>query len=682
MLMKRTLFFLSLLASVTAAAQNEESSLALDEITIQGSRVITKVDGQTIYPSAAQKNASSNGYHLLQRLSLPNLRVDNVAHTITALDARGLVQLRINGILASKQEMLALKPEAIRKIDFIDNPGVRYGDDVAYVINIITRREDNGYTLLLDATPTLTSSNGSGMAFGKYIHKKSALSVSYDYNGCRLKGNGMNEVADYTLNNDDIYTIERNSVSSLYQQQEHDIKLTYNLADSTAQVFQVSLSESHGVTPKNISVREIHENASSSLATKKQTGKHNSPVLDLYFFRQLTPKQSVTANAVGTYQQTDYSYYYDEVKPYQYCVNGQTASALSEINYEYRLKPFTLSAGINHYYKYVRNRYEGDSDTLSVMRQNNLYAFCNIKGVYKAFHYAVGLGASRLHYTQNDHTYNLWAYRPKATFSYRIMRGLQISYNFGMKPRGSRIAMTSDAVIQTNSMEYTIGNPNLKPSRDTNHELRITYNNIRWSAYVNGLFRHCHKPNMAFYERTDDNKFLYTQINQKAINLLQLSAYASYWIVPEKLQASAYGGMQRCFNYGFSYTHLYTSWFYVTQLTAYLGRFTLQAYLDNGNRFLEGESKGYSGSYAGLQASFRHKDWQFALTWSNPFTNNYKAAESELINNQIYKHSVNINRDSGNSVTINISWRLTRGKKHNSPEKKIHLQDKNDGILK
>ena len=65
MLMKRTLFFLSLLASVTAAAQNEESSLTLDEITIQGSRVITKVDGQTIYPSAAQKNASSNGYHLL-----------------------------------------------------------------------------------------------------------------------------------------------------------------------------------------------------------------------------------------------------------------------------------------------------------------------------------------------------------------------------------------------------------------------------------------------------------------------------------------------------------------------------------------------------------------------------------------------------------------------------------------
>ena len=48
MLMKRTLFFLSLLASVTAAAQNEESSLALDEITIQGSRVITKVDGETL----------------------------------------------------------------------------------------------------------------------------------------------------------------------------------------------------------------------------------------------------------------------------------------------------------------------------------------------------------------------------------------------------------------------------------------------------------------------------------------------------------------------------------------------------------------------------------------------------------------------------------------------------------
>ena len=388
------------------------------------------------------------------------------------------------------------------------------------------------------------------------------------------------------------------------------------------------------------------------------------------------------ANTVGTYIHTDYNYYYDEGAPYQYSVNGKTASALSEIIYEGNLRPFLLSAGINHQYKYVRNDYAGNAAALSVMKQNNLYAFGNFQGSYKAFHYSAGLGVSHLHYTQNDHTYTQWAFRPKATISYSIMRGMQIKYNVEMSPRASRIAMTSDATIRTNSMEYTIGNPDLKPTRDIDQNLSLSYDTNRWNAYINGFFRHCHQPNMAYYERTDDNKFLYTQINQKAINLLQLSAYASYWIVPEKLQASAYGGMQRCFNYGFNYTHLYTSLFYVANLSAYLGQFSLRAYVDNGNRFLEGETKGYSGSYAALQASFRYKDWQFALTWGNPFSNNYKSSESELLNTNIHKLSSNFDRDNGNRLSLHISWRLSRGKNHQSPEKKIHLQDKNDGILK
>ena len=51
-------------------------------------------------------------------------------------------------------------------------------------------------------------------------------------------------------------------------------------------------------------------------------------VLDLYFFRQLTSHQSITANAVGTYISTQSSSYYDEGSPYQYDVKGKTASRL------------------------------------------------------------------------------------------------------------------------------------------------------------------------------------------------------------------------------------------------------------------------------------------------------------------------------------------------------------------
>ena len=681
--MKQSLFLLILLciSSFSAFAQNEDKTVTLDEVIVKAPNVISKADGQIIFPTAAQKNASNNGYGLLLKLSLPNLRIDDVAHSITAIDGRGSVQLRINGIIVGKEEMLALNPKLISKIDFIDNPGVRYGENVAYVINIITKRNDSGYTLGADITPTLTSLQGDGTIYGKWNHKKSEFTVSYNYSGYKLNGTRVTELAEYTLNNGSIHTIERDDVETLRKAHSHDVKLTYNLADSTAFVFQASLSESLNKTPGNYSIKDIIDGTKRYNSTNRESGKSNSPVLDLYFFRQLTPRQSITANAVGTYIATKSSNYYDEGAPYQYDVSGKTVSALSEIIYENRLKPFTLSAGVNYRYKYTKNDYTGDAFALTELKQNNVYAFSEIKGSLKNLRYSLGLGASYIHYNQNAHNYDFWTSRPKATLAYNIMNGMQLSYTFEMKDRASRIAMVSDATIQTNSMEYTVGNPDLKPSRDIEHALHLSYNNDRWSAFAEGFYRHCNKPNMAHYERTADNKFIYTQINQKAINVLNVMAYASYWIIPEKLQAYANGGMMRCFNYGFEYTHCYTSWFYSAGVTAYLGKFTLLAYANNGFRFLEGETKGYNGANTILQCSYKYKDWQFSLSWSNPFINNYKSAESEILNRNLYKHFVHNNRDFGNSVSLNISWRLSRGRKHQSADKTINLRDTDNGII-
>lgn len=675
------LFVLINLFSFSAFAQNEEKTVTLDEVVVKGAKVISKADGQMLYPTVAQKSASNNGYSLLQKLSLPNLRIDGVTHSITAIDGRGSVQLRINGIIVDKGEMLALDPKLISKIDFIDNPGVRYGEGVAYVINIITKHEDSGYTIGVDVTPTLTSWQGDGTVYGKWNHKKSEFTVSYNYSGYKLNGMRATEWAEYTLNDGGIHTIEREDVETLRKAHSHDMKLTYNLADSTAFVFQASLSESLNKTPGNYSIKDIIDGAKRYSSISRESAHSNSPVLDLYFFSQLTPRQSITANAVGTYIATKSSNYYDEGAPYQYDVNGKTVSALSEIVYENQLKPFTISAGVNYRYKYTKNDYTGDAFALTELNQNSVYAFSEIKGSLKDLRYSFGLGASYIHYNQNEHHYDFWTFRPKATLAYNIMNGMQLSYTFEMKDRASRIAMISDATIQTNSIEYTVGNPNLKPARDTEHTLRLSYNDDRWSTFAEGFYRHCDKPNMALYERTADDKFIYTQINQKAINVLNAMAYASYWISPNKLQINAYGGMMRCFNYGFDYTHCYTSWFYSAGITAYLGKFTLLAYADNGYRFLEGETKGYSGAYTTLQCSYSYKDWQFSLTWSNPFINNYKVSESEILNRNLYKHLVLNDRDSGNSLSLNISWRLSRGRKHHSADKTINLRDTDNGII-
>lgn len=681
--MKRLITF-SLLLSTAAItfAQNVDKSITLDEVTVRASKVVNKPDGMVIYPTDSQRQASTNGYSFLEKLTLPNLRVDNINHTISAIDNRGGVQLRINGIIVDKPEMTALDPKDILRVDFIDKPGVRYGESLAYVINIITRRNDSGYSIGTDITSAITTIQGDGMVYGKWNKGKSEWSVSYDINGGKSKGSNILQNANYTLTDGSIYTIERNDVETLRKYISHNAKLTYNWADSTATVFQTSLSGALNKTPDNYSIKEIIDGNHSYKATSRDGSKDLSPVLDIYFFRQLTPKQSVTANAVGTFISTKTNSFYDEGTPYIYNVDGKSASLLSEMIYENRLKPFTLSAGLNYRYKHTRNDYTGDASARTRMNDNKLYAFGEIKGSIKQFQYSLGTGVSYIHYTQNEHTYNFWTYRPKLTLTYNPSNELQMSYTFQMQERTSRIAMTSDAAIRANSMEWTVGNPDLKPSRDMEHRLLVSYNTNRLQSFIEGYYKQCRRPNMAHYERTDDNRFIYTQINQKEIDVLDITAYAGYWLLPEKLQVAANGGMYRCFNFGYDYTHCYTSWFYVGSITAYLGKFNLRGYIDNGTRFLEGESKSYNGAYSALQASYNLKNWQFSLTWANPLCSNYKSFENELLNRNLYKHSIGYYKDSGNCISLNIVWRLNRGRNHQSAEKRINLKDTDNGIMK
>ena len=681
--MKRLITLSFILSSTFCAyAQDVEKTIMLDEVTVKAAKVVNKADGMIIYPTDAQKQSSNNGYSILEKLTLANLRIDNISHSITAIDNRGEVQIRINGIVVGKPEMLALNPKDISKIDFVNNPGVRYGDGIAYVIDIVTRRKGSGYTIGTDFTSAFTTLQGDGMVYGKWNKGKSELSLSYDVSGYKTKGEKSNQLAEYTLKDGSVYTIERNDVESLRKSISHDVKLTYNWADSTATVFQTSLSGDFNNAPDNYNIKDIVDGIRQYRATSRAKDKSYSPVLDIYFFRQLSPRQSLTANAVGTYISTQTSSYYDEGTPYKYNVDGKTVSLLTEVIYENRLKPFTLSTGLNYSYKHIKNDYSGDASSLTKTNNNRLYAFAEIKGMLQPFSYTLGIGASLIHYTQNGHRYDFWTFHPKASLTYQINNSLQLSYTYQMQNKVSRIAMTSDAMVRINSMEWTVGNPDLKPSHDIEHRLHVSYNNSRLQTFVEGYYKQCLKPNMAHYERTDGNQFIYTQINQKEIDVLDVYAYASYWLLPEKLQIAANGGLYRCFNFGYDYTHCYTSWFYASSITAYLGHFTLQGYVDNGNRFLEGESKGYNGAYSVLKAAYTWRDWQFSLSWANPFSNNYKSYENELLNSNLYKHTVGYSKANGNLISLNISWRLSRGSKHKSAEKRINLRDTDNGIIK
>ena len=183
--MRRQVLFVGLICVAFLVNAQEEKTIDLDEVTIQASSIIRKKDRQLIFPSKDQVRRSMDGLDLTRRMSLPRLWVDPNTKSISM--ANGNVQLRINGVLASSLEVAALSPEDIKRVEYHDNPGLRYGEGVDIVLDYITIKRTSGGNLGVDLSHQLNTFWMADYIYGKYNRGRSEFSLSSFANGHRYK---------------------------------------------------------------------------------------------------------------------------------------------------------------------------------------------------------------------------------------------------------------------------------------------------------------------------------------------------------------------------------------------------------------------------------------------------------------------------------------------------------------
>ena len=675
-----------LMTIITIQAQNETLEVAndsvgrnikegetLQEVTVKGSKVVQRVDGQTIYPTRQQLESSTNGYSLLSKLTLPHLRIDPVMHTITALSNLGNVQVRINGIMASKEDLLALDMKAVQHIDYIDNPGVRYGEGIAYVVNIIVKKPVSGYDIGADLTNTLTAVNGDETFYGKFNYGKSEFGVNYSLGYQNFKGTGYEEQATYELESGEKRSILRQQLDGQNKSLNHNIQLTYSLSDSNY-VFQSKLSASRDIQPHRLwSKFDSFEDRSSS--------RTSSPALDLYFHRDFKRHQSLTANAVATYIKTDSHAEHNEGGNYAYNVTGKTYSLWTEAVYENRLKPFTLSLGAQYGQKYINNVYSGDANADNAMRSSTLYFFGQLKGRLGKLGYMGGLGVSTRYYRQAEWNDRFLLFRPKMTLAYPLARNLKAKYDFEISQHVSQIALVSDVSIKQNAMETLVGNPEITPNRVTSHDLRLTYSTPRIMSELQGYWRLNANCNMEKYTRKDGH-FFQTQTNAgNECSFFFIQSYNRWEAIPEHLSITLYGGIYRFYNFTDNYRHTYTAFNGGASVETYLGRWMLTAYADNGWNFMEGEHRGHQAPAWYLTASYQLKNITFSLYAQHPFCARPLTNKTEVLSHYIHKDITQHSRDFGNMLTLNITWHLSSGRKYRDIQRTMNHRDTETGIL-
>ena len=676
--MKRLLFCLLAVCALTSAAQDTEKTVTLDEVTVKGARTIQKVDGQWIYPAKQQIENSANAYSLLAKLTLPHIRVDEAMNSITALTNLGTVQVRINDIIASREDLQTLDMQGIDHIEFVDNPGVRYGEGIAYIINIKVKKPVSGYVFGTQLTNSLTTVNGNESLFGKINHGRSEFALSYDFDYHNFKGAEYDEQASYELESGDIASIHRYSLNKQSKNISHNAQLTYSLSDSNY-VFQAKFLGSSDIQPQRSNAKMMinvisYDELSSSCST--------SPSLDLYYHQDFRRHQSLTANVVGTYIKTTGDTENNEGSAYRYDINGRTYSLWSEAVYENQLKPFTISVGAQYGQRYSHNRYQGDVDATNDMHTSNLYLFSQLRGHLGKFSFMGGLGTSRRYYRQGDATQDYWFFRPKFTVSYPLTNRLKMKYDFEISQHTSQIALVSNVSIKQNAMETILGNPDIHPNRVISHQLKLSYSTSRFTSELQGYYRlnpHC---NMEKYIRQDGH-FYQTQTNaDNECNFFYINTYNQWDIISEKLTATVYGGIYRFFNFGEDYTHTYTSFNGGCSLQAYLGRWTLGAYADNGWNFMEGEHRGHQAPAWYITCNYRLNDaFSISLYAQHPLSQHPLTNKTEVVSRYVQKEISQHSRDYGNMFTLKLSYRFDHGRKYRDIQRSMNHSDKETGIL-
>lgn len=473
-------------SAITAPADSTAlDSISLGEVTVTAAPVIRKADRDVYVPNAQLKDKSSDGLNLLQNLQIPSIFIDNVMETVTA--GGNDVQFRINGREATLRDVKALEPSSIVRVEYMDDPGLRY-KGATDVVNFIVRNPTLGGSLMLSAMTTL---NRESLSNG-FISTK--LNNGRSQWGIEAFGNNL---ANFAMSNHGskqyifpTQTIERKETSSgrmghtwIYG----NLYYNYLVPDKT----NIYIQAQSGFNPRNknymegITEQTVSSRAASALETTDQSSHRATyPSLNFYFDQKLSHKQTLVFSLTTGWRREKAQSYHSEYDPLSSVTHESELFAnrtrvnnfdiTGELNYIKEWNQTQLTAGINYYQAWCRTHYYEPVIQLLKQRVQNAYYFAEVTQKIKAFTLSAGIGAENIHQVSGaDTRENDFVWRPRFSASWRVNDYHRLRLTFNANSYNPSLGQLSDIWTMSDPYRGSIGNPNLKSNM--NYDTRLSY---------------------------------------------------------------------------------------------------------------------------------------------------------------------------------------------------------------
>lgn len=609
----------------------------LDEVTVNAQQVLNRNGMSIVYPSSADVKASTTSLDLFQKLPLMGLDVNPITKTLSAKG--GVPYILIDGVPSSMEDVRALQPKDILRVNFTRTPPIQYvSQGYTALLEITLKKRQDGGSVYASGEGIVTY-NGhiDGNMGAEYHQGKSQFRLNYDG-----KYNRNTDVEDYS-NRDYIGAPDKISMETLdtrkfwYFMNTLSARYNYRHSDKTifSTTFRTNINDSErkasGVVKQHIGP-DVQEYAEANDGSTKMRAYS----LDLFLKQTLSPTSLIEAQVIGTYtddRNDAYRKYFmtgEGLNPTVYDNSGSSnrKSLISELRwmkYINQTAAFTvnykntLSHAINKYASYTYD------PTLNECLNNVSATWQHqINRVY--YMLSSGINYNRMsvdnksagrytnHYLSNNSTASIeWYMSPRWV--------LEGSCNFSSS-LPSLTAIT-DYEYQINPFVWVNGNRELKPAHNLSGQLRLTNQGQHYViAFSQGVSRDWNSQIGQYMYEADKNRFLLQTINmRKAISeqsALELSLRELYGFGFKGSLVARYGYYQGTnftadkFSLGGS---LYAWW--------NRGPFTASYYRNFPGKTIFGSNITTDQPFDKLSMSYQcGKHWTFSAGWSFMFSKN------------------------------------------------------------
>jgi hypothetical protein len=664
----------------------EEASITLENLTVTASNQSSYIDRKLIYPSERQVKAATNGVDLLQQLMLPKIVVNPLFNEVS-LPGGGELQYRINGAKVEIEDIVALLPADILRIEFHDNPGLRYGN-AEVVLDYIVRRPETGGGLGLSLEDAFLTAWGNNRINGRINHKKSEFSVNYNISHRDFYQMWRDNEERFAFSDGSVLHRRETGEPGHGEMYWQNLNTTYSLQSDNSMLnatFRYYTNNTPHMDYAGI-LYNVADPADAVRMTDRSATKTHRPALDLYYQRDLKNNQTLVLNLVGTYNHTDNNRLYRESRndllltDVNNRVDGRKYSWIGEAIYEKKLGANRLSAGLRHTQAFSDNTYENGHRYTTKMNQGETFFYGEFKGKTGKMDYTLGAGVTRSYFGQEgDEAYDYYTFNPRLVLHYTLPGRSSIRLRTEINNSSPSLSNLSAVSQIVDSLQVQRGNPSLKPFLRSSSELTYEFQKGIFYSNLRGLYDY--QPQAIMDEKyPEGDKIIQTWNNQKSWQRLNGQLILRIGPVKDIFQLSTSTGVNHYLSHGNTYRHRYTNWYFYVEATATHKGFTAALGLETAWNWFYGETMegGENMHYAML--GYRYRDLSFTLGMFMPFVDNYKQETENRSQYASYKKTNYINETS-RMLMVRFSYNFSFGRTFKAGERRLNNADEDSGVL-